>query len=191
MIAEKEAASPAVNLGDAAADVAGLDVPSLNYTAPPPHDAPNGEWARWYAGVLAWPVFPVKVRGKDPLTAHGYLDATADPEQISAWWARWPLANIGLATGAASGVFVLDLDRKYGGLVALGLLEDELGPLPPTPRVRSGDGGLHHYLAYQPGIGRYKTGWPGVEVLGDGGYVILPPSVHPNGARYEWEATPW
>ena len=58
-------------------------------------------------------VFPIKPRGKTPLTNHGFKDASTDPEQIRAWWTRWPDANIGITTGKASGFWVLDLDGEY------------------------------------------------------------------------------
>ena len=59
------------------------------------------------AGV---PVFPCLVEGKRPLTRRGFLDASSDPEQVAAWWSRTPNANIGIPTGAASGVVVVDVD---------------------------------------------------------------------------------
>ena len=61
------------------------------------------------------PVFPCDPRGKRPLTANGFKAATRDEAQIRAWWQRQPDAMIGLPTGHASGVFVLDIDAKPGG----------------------------------------------------------------------------
>ena len=67
-----------------------------NMLTPAPHaDAPLVEWAIWYATALGWPVFPLTARGKKPLTDHGYQDATIDPETITTWLSRWPVANIG------------------------------------------------------------------------------------------------
>src|SRR3989442_2287782 len=59
-------------------------------------------------------IFPVVPDGKKPLTPHGFLDASCDQAQVRAWWERWPNANIGLATGRASGVIVVDYDCKHG-----------------------------------------------------------------------------
>lgn len=61
-----------------------------------------------YAGRVNFPVFSCRLRDKTPLTHHGYKDASRDPAQIRAWWKRWPAANVGIATGAVSGVVVLD-----------------------------------------------------------------------------------
>ena len=71
--------------------------------------------ALWYAehGV---PVFPCSPRAKEPFTAHGFKDATADAHQIRRWWRRWPDANIGIPTGKASGLLVLNVDPPKRGL---------------------------------------------------------------------------
>src|SRR5690606_31866218 len=81
---------------------------------------------------------------KHPRTAHGLKDATTDPEQLQRWWAQWPSANVGLATGAVSGLFVIDVDGPAGDL-SLKALELRHGALPPTLVATSGrtDGGRH------------------------------------------------
>jgi len=129
--------------------------------------------------------------GKHPRTARGLLEATTDPEAIVRWWRRWPNANIAVRTGADSGLVVIDVDPVHGGLTAVAELQRRHGDLPPTPAVRTGSGGHHYWFAY-PGVhvpnsaGRLA---PGIDVRGDGGYVIAPPSLHPSGS-YWWEATP-
>ena len=135
--------------------------------------------------------------GKHPvghLAPRGVKDASDDPDTIRAWWATFPTANIGLATGRASGVVVLDVDKENGGLDTLARLESEHGVLPPAPRVRTGGGGVHHYFRYPEGVDRLgnsvsKIGM-GVDVRADGGYVVAPPSTHRSGASYAWEVTP-
>lgn len=66
-----------------------------------------------YAG-RGWPVFPVEPRGKRPLTSHGVHDASTDTATITDWWKQWPDANLGLATGTASGLLVIDIDGPKG-----------------------------------------------------------------------------
>jgi hypothetical protein len=133
--------------------------------------------------------FPCQPRGKKPLTSNGLHDATIDEAEIRARFEKWPNQNIAIRTGAISGVFVLDVDAKSGGLDILAKLEAEHGKLPPTPCVRTGGGGLHFYFAHPGGkLGNTagKIGL-GIDTRGDGGYVIAPPSVHESGASYEWE----
>jgi putative DNA primase/helicase len=143
-------------------------------------------WA--YVDKFGFAVFPCKPHGKEPLTAHGCKDASKDRKAISVWWKRNPSANIGIATGAASGVVVLDVDAKGGGRETLALLEDEQGRLPDAPTVLTGGGGLHIYFRDLGGL-RNSAGMlgQGLDFRADGGYVIAPPSIHPNGSEYRWE----
>ena len=72
--------------------------------------SPNLTFAARSLAAAGVPVFPCVVEGKRPLTRRGFLDASTAPEQVAAWWSRTPNANIGLPTGAASGVVVVDVD---------------------------------------------------------------------------------
>ena len=130
--------------------------------------------------------------GKHPMTEHGHNDATTDREQVIEWWTQWPDANIGIATGPASGIFVVDLDVKDGvnGLETLRRLEEENGPLPPTLMVRTGSGG-RHVIFRLPSNGtaiRNSQGrvGPGIDVRGDGGYIVAVGSMHESGECYGW-----
>jgi hypothetical protein len=127
--------------------------------------------------------------GKHPRTQHGYLDGSTDPEVIREWWRRWPDANIGIVTGKVSGNLVgLDIDPAHGGDVSLAELERQYGALPNTWIVRTGGGGYHHYFIVPEGIEvRCSTGViaPGIDVKGEGGYLVAPPSLHQSGNRYE------
>jgi hypothetical protein len=133
------------------------------------------------------PVFPCEPGGKAPLTYNGFWDATTDSRRIGAWWARWPGANIGVPTGERSGLVVLDVDPRDGGPESLAGLERATGPLPETAKARTGGGGMHVFFRYPAGeVVRNSTGrlGPGLDVRGEGGYVVVPPS-RTRGA-YEW-----
>lgn len=149
------------------------------------------DWALFYASK-ALPVFPVKPKGKNPLTEHGCNDATTDIEQIKAWWSRWPNANIGIATGAPLVVLDVDINHDRGkyGDESLEALVREYGSLPETWLCLTGGGGLHYYFyCDDPAITIGSDITPGLDFRGRGGYVVAPPSLHPSGNRYEWEAS--
>ena len=129
--------------------------------------------------------------GKHPRTFHGVKEATTDAATIQAWWQRWPQANIGIATGAESGVIVVDVDPRHGGDESLRRLEDQHDRLPRTPRARSGGDGDHIYLRHpgRPQTIRNVQGLgdlQGLDLKGDGGYIIADPSLHASGRRYAW-----
>lgn len=126
--------------------------------------------------------------GKHPRTWHGVKDATTDLETIRGWWRQWPNANIGLATGANSGVFVLDIDPKSGGFHNLEDLEDAYGGLPGTLTQRTGSNGQHRIFRY-PDVQIKNSASeiaPGLDIRSDGGYIVAAPSVHASSSRYEW-----
>lgn len=132
-------------------------------------------------------VFPCRPRGKAPLTARGCLDATTEAGRIDSWWAVWPNANLAVATGAASGVFVIDVDDDEGE-ASLRRLEDEHGALPATVEVITGRG--RHLYFRVPGKGQIRNSagklGEGLDVRGEHGYVMVPPSIHPSGRPYRW-----
>ena len=120
------------------------------------------------------------------LVPHGLRDATTDLDQIQEWWGQYPEANIGMPTGAWTGAVVLDVDPEHGGFDSLLALIRRYGVLPWTRIVHTGGGGLHLYFEH-PGIyTRSSAGkmGPGLDLLGDGGYVLLPPSVYANSRTY-------
>jgi hypothetical protein len=131
-------------------------------------------------------VFPCGVGSKNPATPHGYKDASRDPDVIRAWWQEEPQFNVAIATGSISGVWVQDVD----GLDAeaeLRRLEQRHGELPAsvesiTPR------GRHIYFRMPEVPLRCSAGKvaPGIDIRADGGFAVVPPSVHPSGARYHW-----
>lgn len=138
-------------------------------------------------------VFPLKPRSKAPLTTHGFHDAVSDEAQVRAWWAEWPNANVGLRTGydpdRGTGVAVVDVDPRGGGTETLAALLGQHGTPTESRRVETGGGGEHRYFPLD-GPARSRVVGAGVELKADGGYVVVPPSVHPSGQPYGWAATP-
>ena len=155
-------------------------------------------------GVPVYPVYGVqdgrcqcgdpdcKHPGKHPLgrlAPRGMLDATTDLDRSRAWWAQAPNANIGTPTGEVCKRLIIDIDERSGGWETIDLLQEQHGQLPPTITTLTGGGGMHLHYAFPKGADiRSKAGLigPGVDIRANGGSVILPPSVHASGKRYEW-----
>ena len=120
------------------------------------------------------------------LAPHGFGDASTDRLTIERWWRTAPGANVGIRTGAASGLVVLDVDGAEGEASLRQLVE--LHGRFRALWVRTGSGGWHAYLAHpreHVGNSARKLG-RGLDVRGDGGYVVAPPSLHVSGQRYTW-----
>lgn len=125
--------------------------------------------------------------GKHPRTRSGLKDASVDPAQVAAWWRTWPTANVGLVTGADSGLVVVDVDPRHGGDESLAALIAEEGELPVTIEAGTGGGGRHLVFAHPSETIRNKANMrPGLDVRGDGGYIVAPPSNHASGRQYTW-----
>jgi hypothetical protein len=131
-------------------------------------------------------VFPCRPRTKWPACPHGSKDATLDPDVVKGWWAANPHANIAIATGETSKIFVLDADGLEGQ-EELGKLEARHGELPLTLQVVTASG-MHHYFRWPGVLVRNSSSKvaPKIDVRGSGGYCLAPPSVHPSGRRYAW-----
>jgi hypothetical protein len=130
-------------------------------------------------------VFPCRPRSKVPATRNGLKDAKTDAKAIEATWRRYPDLNVAVATGAVSGVVVLDVDGDEGW-DSLHELEDQNDVLPDTKSLTTPSGGQHFWFKH-PGVEiRNTAGFPGpcLDVRGDGGYVLVPPSVGTNGVAY-------
>ncbi|HXZ00419.1 MAG TPA: bifunctional DNA primase/polymerase [Stellaceae bacterium] len=135
-----------------------------------------------------WSVIPLRPQSKLPaIRWEAYQRRRADRETLRRWVRRWPGLNIGIVTGAVSGLVVLDLDRGHAGFDSLEALERLHGPLPATVEAETGGGGRHFYFTAPPASLRNKAGIaPGVDLRGEGGMVVAPPSIHPSGGRYRW-----
>lgn len=172
--------------------------------------------ALYYAEHIGWPVFPLVPRGKKPLTPNGFKDATCDPGTVRGWWQRWPEANIGTPTGrrvqGGCGYDVIDVDGPdgYASIATLQHADcpDDCcsitvcrarGRLPElvakalTPgdatRERPRPPGSHLF-SLAAGTSCTTRALPGIDLRGDGGYVVIPPSVGHDGGRYEWTHRP-
>ena len=153
--------------------------------------SPIKQWALHYAS-LGWRVFPLTPGTKVPLAGScGHKDASSDRSAIEAWWTEHPEANIGLATGAASAVWVIDIDMKNdkNGRRALQqfLTATTDDPQIDTKTVQTPSGGAHIYVAYDRArpVSNRANVLEGIDIRGDGGYVVLPPSRTDVGA-YRW-----
>lgn len=139
-----------------------------------------------YLHQYSWSVIPLRPRDKRPLASWlPYQTQRASAESVCSWFQTYPDSNVGIVTGAVSGLVVLDLDGEEGRAAVQGR------ELPVTPVAQTGGGGLH-YLFRHPGVPvRNQAGiLPHVDVRGDGGYVVAPPSVHQSGRRYRWLIAP-
>jgi hypothetical protein len=155
-----------------------------------------------------WAVFPVHTilsgrcscrevcahPAKHPIARHGLHDATTDQRIIWGWWDRWPWANVAIATGAPSGLIVVDIDPAKDATQSLTRLQSLMGSLPPTLTATTGGGGWHLFFAH-PGVEISNTAGrlpgvpdplPGLDLRGDGGYVVAAPSRHASGRPYAW-----
>lgn len=161
------------------------------------------QFARWYArrGIHVFPCHTIEdgactcrnpscsSPGKHPIGSivpHGVSDATGDRDVIAEWWALFPDANIGVATGERSGLTVVDIDPGKGGEESWHNLVETHGDVPDTWWVITGSGGLHIYFRDAGLRNSASLVGPGIDVRGDGGYVVAPPSLHACGGTYEW-----
>lgn len=127
-----------------------------------------------------------KSPGKHPRVGAWQQEASADESKVRAWFGFWPDSSYGIATGEGSGVWVLDVDPRHEGQDALAKLRAERGELPDTLTVRTGSGGWHVYFKHVQGLRNSggKIG-PGIDVRGEGGYVVGPGCPHASGMHYE------
>lgn len=129
-----------------------------------------------------WSIIPVEPRGKRPLLAWSeYQKRRPTDVEVAEWLSRWPAANVGVVTGTVSGIFVLDIDNADGRTTAMGR------GLSSTVASATGGGGWH-LLYRHPGfeVRNFARRLPGLDLRGDGGFIVVPPSVHPSGRPYKW-----
>ncbi len=150
----------------------------------------TGEFERAALDYLrrGWSVIPLRKRDKRPaIRWQAYQTVRATEQQVREWFSRWPDANVGIVTGGVSGLVVLDVDPRHGGDDSLRTVEREFGPFPRTAEATTGGGGRHIYFVHPGTIVHNRVGIaPGIDLRGDGGCIVAPPSVHPTGKRYRW-----
>jgi len=135
---------------------------------------------------LGLSVIPIAPKDKRPLLSwEEYQTRTATEEEIKTWWAKWPDANVGIVTGGNSGVVVIDLDSEEAKNKLKEMLPDY--DLMAVPRSRTGKGWQLFFKHPGTSIQNRAGIIPGLDVRGDGGYVVAPPSIHPNGKVYKWQ----
>ena len=129
--------------------------------------------------ALGIPVFPISPGSKIPYkNTSGVKEATTSVQTIEQWFNDYPDANWAMAAGKGSGILVLDIDPRNGGLDSIQAEIKKYGAPPKTPTVKTGGGGYHFYYRY-PNFSNIKNGeiLPGVDIKTDGGYVLIPGSV--------------
>jgi hypothetical protein len=133
-----------------------------------------------------WHVFPLAPGQKIPITKHGVKDATRDASQIRAWWQQWPNANVAVACGIISGVYVIDVDVTESGDVNGYDSLKEFQPIPKTVTQATPRGGFHAFYRTDDPPANKNSFRPGIDIRGNGYYVVVAPSIHPNGGQYAW-----
>lgn len=140
---------------------------------------------------LGLAVVPLRPRDKKPMFDNWTNIGTCDIPLVTKWWAQNPAANVGILTGQKSHCFVLDVDPKNGGLETFENLVSKHGRFPDTWQDITGGvgGGFHLFFRYPNFEVKNHIGiLPGIDIRGDGGQVVAPPSIHPDtGNRYEWD----
>ena len=177
----------------------------------PDDDAPLGEWAIYYA-ALGFPVIPLRVKNKMAILYRWGETASNDPERVKDWWDPSkqndnidrdgvnhpfygnPNFNIGILCGRRSGLLVVDVDEddekdKHGGEV-VAEWEQVHGEFKQSWSVASPRGGTHFYYHHAGEIRKSENEDLAIDIRANGGYIVAPPSIHPNGRRYEWEYAP-
>lgn len=156
-----------------------------------PRPTPNMlDHALKYA-ARGWNVFALAKNGKIPIAgSHGLKDGTTDPILIEAMWASSPEANIGLKTGKESGIIIVDIDPRNNGNENLEELQKRYDKLPSTLLSRTPRGGTHRYFRHPLDGQSYGNAieldkLSGIDVRGDNGYAVLPPS-RINKLSYKW-----
>jgi hypothetical protein len=139
------------------------------------------KWARKYL-KLKWSIIPIRAKGKEPLVKwEEFQERQPTLNEVTQWLSNWSQMNLGIVTGSISSLAVVDLDGiegvQYGNHISCvsGIIN------------RTGNGKQVFYK-WQPGIkNSVKKVAPGVDIRGEGGFVVVAPSIHPSGRMYRWE----
>lgn len=143
---------------------------------------------------LGFKIFPIAAGEKVPAIkgGRGFKDAVDDEGIIEAWSRDYPNANVGVACGEVSGIIVVDIDPRNGGMETVRSLRQRGFELPPTISVFTPSGGVHGYYRYQDGLsGSRNPLGAGIDVQSNGKYVVAPPSRLSDGRGYSWRRAPF
>ncbi len=149
------------------------------------------DWARYYV-ALGFSVIPIRYKDKLPAIKSWKEFQTRKPtdSELAKWFGSGILQNIAIVTGQVSGITVVDCDSNDAFEYVISQPIDATATV-MTGRYTEDDRCMHFYCLYADGVRNFqnKTNFPGIDLRGDGGYVLAPPSVHPNGNRYKWDVT--
>jgi Bifunctional DNA primase/polymerase, N-terminal len=164
-------------------------------------DQPNVLLAALRYASMGLRVLPIRPVSKAPMLNDWPTRATTDSDTIRGWWARAPQAGVGITMGwQPDGTTIICVDIDNHNPAELGAdtirdLEDAYGPLPDTWTAITWSGGQHQLFTVSNGLGiRNDAGkllGPGVDIRGDGGQIVVDPTIHPCGRPYVWETAPW
>lgn len=129
---------------------------------------------------LGWSVIPLQPKNKSPLIKwHEFQRTRATPALVAKWWVENPDANVGVVTGAVSGLVVIDVDSVDG-------------PKFESNLIHATGRGLHYFFLAPPGITtKSRKISKNIDLKAEGGYVVMPPSIHPSGRRYSVLKNGW
>ena len=164
-------------------------------------DQPNTLLAALRYAAMGLRVLPIRPSSKAPMLGEWPTRATTDSDTIRGWWAQRPQAGVGITMGwQPDGRTIICVDIDNHNAAQLGAdtirdIEDAYGTLPDTWTAITGSGG-QHLLYTVPGDAGIRNDagrllGPGVDIRGDGGQIVVAPTIHPNGRPYEWETAPW
>ena len=141
---------------------------------------------------LGYHVIPLATKRKIPLIQRWGKNSSCDPKVVESWEQLYPQCNWGVVTGKKSGIVVIDVDPRHGGDTQWKRLT--MRKKFETAVCKTGGGGEHYYFSLPDGLTVTNTSlrsYPGIDIRGDGGQAVIPPSIHESGQKYEWIKAPW
>lgn len=141
------------------------------------------EQALYYLKKLDWSIIPVGTDKKPLIEWKKYQKKKPTKEEVTHWFTIYLTANIGIITGKISNLVVVDIDTRHKG-------DNKAFNRIATVMAKTGGGGWHYYFLYEENIQNQVGIQKGIDIRGEGGYVIAPPSLHQSGKPYEWVMSP-
>ena len=139
--------------------------------------------------AIGFSVIPVKPNKTPYVQWTKFQTTRATPEEITAWWAKWPKASVAVVTGQVSSMVAVDIDSAIGQEA----YKAQFGEIHGTCRQTTGKPGAMH-LCFKPPAGvklaNSSRSLPDVDTRGDGGYIVVSPSIHSSGTVYTWVVDP-